>query len=86
MYINCPFNRGFRFVIMELKYVVMTIVKILISVPPAILITTTKDVHSAALMGGHLDNKNATAQFEEYELYDEKDISQPNPTVSCTFL
>lgn len=75
---------------MELKYVVMTIVKILISVPPAMLITS-KDANSAALMGGHLDNKNISvaptnedkSMFEDYyEVYGDKDI---NPTVSLKF-
>lgn len=77
---------------MELKYVVMTIVKILISVPPGMLITS-KDANGAALMGGHLDNKNFShlapisddkPLYEDYEFYDEKDTSHSSPTVSCT--
>lgn len=74
---------------MELKYVVMTIVKILISVPPAILITS-QDTNGAALMGGHIDNKNSSISpvtvekpaFDYYDMYEEKDGTPPNPTVS----
>ncbi|KAJ3635267.1 hypothetical protein MTP99_008187 [Tenebrio molitor] len=42
---------------MELRYVVLTIVKILISVP-AIVLQQSLLTDGAALMGGHLDNKN----------------------------
>lgn len=39
---------------MELKYIVLTIIKIVISVPAVILVAP--QTHGTALMGGHLDN------------------------------
>lgn len=62
---------------MELKYIVLTIIKILISVPGVLLVST--EVRNAALMGGHLDNKsNANLQTNltdsynlDFENYDE---------------
>lgn len=76
----------FRFTAMDLKYVVMIIIKILISVPTAMLITT-KNVNGVALMGGHLDNKNTSAPLlTDYELYDDQESHDTNPTVSWVFL
>lgn len=63
---------------------VMTIIKILISVPTAMLLAS-KDVSGAALMGGHLDNKNSTtidkSLLTDYELYDDQELGG-NFTVS----
>ncbi|KAK9878398.1 hypothetical protein WA026_021706 [Henosepilachna vigintioctopunctata] len=42
---------------MELKYIVLTIIKILVSVP-TILLTTNLDAEAAALMGGYLVNND----------------------------
>ncbi|XP_044270712.1 uncharacterized protein LOC123015181 [Tribolium madens] len=45
---------------MELRYVLLTIVKILISVPTVVLYQSLL-TDGAGLMGGHLDNKNVSA-------------------------
>lgn len=39
---------------MELKYIVMTLIKIIVSVPAVVLVAP--QTHGAVLMGGHLDN------------------------------
>lgn len=53
---------------MELKYIVLTIIKIIISVPTVVLILPGTE--GAALMGGHLDNKDSpTNPSLEYEYY-----------------
>lgn len=64
---------------MELKYVVMTIIKILISVPTVLLL---HGVDGSALMGGHYDNKNSTnlTYLIDYDVYDE------SPTNSSTHM
>lgn len=72
---------------MELKYIVLTIIKILISVPGVLLVTS--EVNGAALMGGHLDNKNNTTLSSnltdsydlDFDLYDDQELSY-NDTVN----
>lgn len=63
---------------MELKYIVLTIIKILISVPGVLLATT----NGTALMGGHLDNKSQTNFTDSYnynyEIYDETEYNKEN--------
>ncbi|KAL3284592.1 hypothetical protein HHI36_018749 [Cryptolaemus montrouzieri] len=49
---------------MELKYIVLTIIKILVSVP-TILFTSSLGVDAAAMMGGYLDNRNDTNHFAD---------------------
>lgn len=60
----------------------MTIIKILISVP-TILLIGNNEVNGAALMGGHLDNKNneSTPSLTDYDFYDNREITGNN-TVS----
>lgn len=71
---------------MELRYVLITILKILISTPNVLLLYNINEVYSAALMGGHLDNKsnssmNISDAYYEYDISDseelqEKDVSK----------
>lgn len=76
---------------MELKYVVMTIIKILISVP-AVLLLHSMEVNGAALMGGHYDNKNNTSSTNltnsyliDYDVYDSQEQqSNSNSTTTPT--
>lgn len=80
--------------IMELKYVIMTLIKILASVPTIVLlchIGLLPEANGAALMGGHFDNQNSTKNISnpfimEYDSYEMDDISQENSTVSKNFL
>ncbi|RZC40578.1 titin, partial [Asbolus verrucosus] len=54
---------------MELKYVVLTIIKILISVP-GILLYQSILTDGATLMGGHFDNKNSSVNSTDSEITD----------------
>lgn len=59
---------------MELKYIVLTIIKILISVPGVILVKNETNV--PLLIGGHIDNKNnnitnETSYHTDYDIYDD---------------
>ncbi|KAF5305851.1 hypothetical protein FQR65_LT07590 [Abscondita terminalis] len=47
---------------MELKYIVMTIIKILISVPCILMV---RDVNAASLIGGHFNNNNSSLPTPE---------------------
>lgn len=76
---------------MELKYIVMTIIKILISVP-TILLVSSNEINGAVLMGGHLDNKsNVTTEgnppVADYDFYDSQEpsgnLTVSETTVSC---
>lgn len=55
---------------MELKYMVLMIIKILISVPGVLLVK-----NETALMGGHLDNNsNETNAYQvDYDVYDQEE-------------
>lgn len=73
---------------MELKYIVLTIIKILISVPGVLLITN--QTYGAALMGGHLDNKSQTNFTDsyniDYDIYDEPEYINNNENLVRNFL
>lgn len=47
------------------------------------MLITSKDTNGAALMGGHLDNKNTSfaPTSDDYDLYDDRDTSHSSPTV-----
>lgn len=53
---------------MELKYIVLTIIKIVISVPAIVFIVPHGNC--AALMGGHIDNKNYNSTSSDSYEYD----------------
>ncbi|KAF2902955.1 hypothetical protein ILUMI_03224 [Ignelater luminosus] len=55
---------------MELKYIVMTIIKILISVPSILLIINDTRVQAAALMGGYLDNSSNSTSLSNFTAFD----------------
>ncbi|XP_017772548.1 PREDICTED: uncharacterized protein LOC108559715 [Nicrophorus vespilloides] len=57
---------------MELQYIVMTIIKILISVPAILLVT----VDAAALIGGHQDNVDGRTSTSSYDF--KIDLSDSN--------
>ncbi|XP_018567619.1 uncharacterized protein LOC108908169 [Anoplophora glabripennis] len=64
---------------MELRYVLTTLLKILISTPNVLLLYSINEAYSAALMGGHLDNKsnstlNVTDTYYEYDLSDSEEL------------
>ncbi|KAF5283143.1 hypothetical protein FQA39_LY17401 [Lamprigera yunnana] len=80
---------------MELKYIVMTIIKILISVP-SILMVYDQRAAAASLMGGHFNNnENATSSSQEdtnnskyhrekqlqYKDYGEEEIPDPSALI-----
>lgn len=72
---------------MDLKYVVLTIIKILISVPTIMLVSSAET--GAVLMGGHIDNKSSSTSMNsslmmDYDLYDSQEVVS-NVTVSWTF-
>lgn len=56
---------------MELKHVLLTILKILIST--VLILQQVGYADGAAMMGGHLDNKNHT---QDDQLYDEYDYTE----------
>ncbi|KAJ8965770.1 hypothetical protein NQ314_003911 [Rhamnusium bicolor] len=66
--------------IMELRYVLITLLKILISTPTVLLVYHLPGIHSAALMGGHLDNKNnstnVTDTYYEYDILDSQELDE----------
>lgn len=64
---------------MELRYVLVTLLKILISTPNLLLLYNVNEVYGAALMGGHLDNKNNSSMnisdaYYEYDLSDSEEL------------
>ncbi|KAJ8922279.1 hypothetical protein NQ315_004218 [Exocentrus adspersus] len=66
---------------MELRYVLITLLKILISTPTALLLYNINEVYSAALMGGHLDNRNnssinVTDAYYEYDFTDSQELQE----------
>ncbi|CAH0548117.1 unnamed protein product [Brassicogethes aeneus] len=76
---------------MELKYVIMTLIKILISVPTVLIVQNMvclEGANGAALMGGHFDNKNATqnvssSYYLDYSYDDSiepEEVSEKNTT------
>lgn len=61
---------------MELKYIVLTIIKILISVPSNFY------VNAAALMGGYMDNSNRTGDFLDISIGSDGVHQRQNTSVS----
>ncbi|KAJ8949986.1 hypothetical protein NQ318_002395 [Aromia moschata] len=66
---------------MELRYVLITLLKILISTPTVLLLYDFPGSEGAALMGGHLDNKksnvtNVTDNYYEYDLVDSQELEE----------
>ena len=67
---------------MEVKYVVLLIIKILISIPTSVI---ADEENKVTLMGGHLDNRNTNStnmEFESDNLYHNFDYDEELSTNS----
>ncbi|XP_065160136.1 uncharacterized protein [Atheta coriaria] len=69
---------------MELQYIVLTIIKILISVPTLVVVIQIQEINGAALIGGHVNNVNVApkSNITEFKIDLSEDNVQEEPNAA----